>query len=136
MLRSLKYKHFFNAIVASVMENLFRAVLRRFCPPASESKISGHGVFTFSDYHERLFEHLRLHWRNQRQRVPEIILWLVQTNVDTKFLAWTRTIFKAVHFKPQVCVRVESGDIRTRAANKHRAPVAVSTSSHALKSTA
>ena len=83
MLRSLKYKHFFNAIFAPVVENLFRAVPRRFCPPASESKISGHGVFTFSDFHERLFGDLRFHERNQRQRVPESVFWEVQTKVDT-----------------------------------------------------
>ena len=54
-----------------LVENLFPALLRRFCPPASESKMSGHDVFTFSDRHERLFENIRFDNRNQRQRVPE-----------------------------------------------------------------
>ena len=60
LMRSLKYKHLFNAIFAPVVKNLFRLVLRRFSPllPASESKTSAPGAFTFSDRHERLFETL------------------------------------------------------------------------------
>ena len=58
LMRSLKYKHLFNANFAPVVKNL-RAVLRRFSPLLPESKASGHGVFTFSDRHERLFEHVR-----------------------------------------------------------------------------
>ena len=102
-----------------VVENLFRAMyfvvsVRQ----ASESKISGHGVFTFSDCHERLFEHLQVSSaqpegagsRNQYYCRHK------QKWMDPDVFAWPRTIFKAVHFKPQVCVRAVYGDIRTRAA--------------------